>query len=177
MTRRMILPDRVLGMSGTIHTFFGRAILPITVSIAVDDLGLHPGRLDAGLQRDVDLHHPAADVVDDRDGSGLGDLGDRQRRRLELLGAEAVTGDVDDVVDPAQDAEVAVRRLERAVAGEVRPVVPVLAVRILVVLAVVASRNRSGCPQIVCMMPGHGLRMQMLPALPLPFGISLPSSS
>ncbi len=30
MTRRMIFPDLVLGMSGTIQTFFGRAILPIT---------------------------------------------------------------------------------------------------------------------------------------------------
>ena len=35
MTRRMILPDRVFGISGTIHTFFGRAILPISVSIAL----------------------------------------------------------------------------------------------------------------------------------------------
>ena len=29
MTRRMILPDLVFGMSATIQTFFGRAILPI----------------------------------------------------------------------------------------------------------------------------------------------------
>src|SRR2546427_183797 len=36
MTRRMILPDRVLGMSGTIQTFFGRATLPISFSIAPD---------------------------------------------------------------------------------------------------------------------------------------------
>src|SRR6201982_2984994 len=35
MTRRMILPDLVLGMSGTIQMFFGRAILPMSVSIAV----------------------------------------------------------------------------------------------------------------------------------------------
>ena len=33
MTWRMIFPDRVLGMSGMIHTFFGRAIFPIWVSI------------------------------------------------------------------------------------------------------------------------------------------------
>ncbi len=33
-TRRMILPERVLGMSGTIWTFFGRAILPMEWSIA-----------------------------------------------------------------------------------------------------------------------------------------------
>ncbi len=30
----MILPERVLGMSGTIQTFLGRAILPISTSIA-----------------------------------------------------------------------------------------------------------------------------------------------
>ena len=33
ITRRMIFPDRVFGMSATIQTFFGRAILPIWVSI------------------------------------------------------------------------------------------------------------------------------------------------
>ena len=34
MTLRMILPDQVFGISATIHTFLGRAILPISVSIA-----------------------------------------------------------------------------------------------------------------------------------------------
>src|ERR1035438_3891973 len=34
ITRRMIFPDRVFGMSGTIHTFLGRAILPISTSMA-----------------------------------------------------------------------------------------------------------------------------------------------
>jgi hypothetical protein len=34
MTRRMILPERVLGMPGTIQTCLGRAILPISWSIA-----------------------------------------------------------------------------------------------------------------------------------------------
>ena len=49
MTRRMILPDRVLGMSVTIHTFFGRATLPINFSIAaptlsvISGLGEYPG--------------------------------------------------------------------------------------------------------------------------------------
>jgi hypothetical protein len=35
MTRRMILPARVLGMSVTIQTCFGRAMLPISLSIAL----------------------------------------------------------------------------------------------------------------------------------------------
>src|SRR3972149_2280541 len=34
MTRRMIFPERVLGMSGTSQTFRGRAILPMILSIA-----------------------------------------------------------------------------------------------------------------------------------------------
>ena len=45
----MILPERVFGMSETIHTFFGRAIFPISLSIAsltfcsISLLGVNPG--------------------------------------------------------------------------------------------------------------------------------------
>src|SRR6185437_13674399 len=95
------------------------------------------GRAVAGLERDVHLDHPAADVVNDRDRSGLGDLVDGEAGGLELLGAEPVPGDVDHVVDAAEDAEVAVGRLDRTVAREVRPVVPVGRLRVLVVLGVV----------------------------------------
>ena len=119
MTRRMIFPDRVLGMSGTIQTFFGRAILPISVSIAGGHLVCHlVARLVSRLERDVHLDHPAADVVDHRNRGGLGDLGHGQRGGLELLGAQPVPGHVDDVVDPAQDPDVAVRRLEGAVTAQ-----------------------------------------------------------
>ena len=38
ITRRMIFPERVFGMSLTTQTFFGRAIFPISVSIAFDTL-------------------------------------------------------------------------------------------------------------------------------------------
>lgn len=49
MTRRTIFPARAFGMSGTIQTFFGRVILPISASITTDTLsstcvpGLNPG--------------------------------------------------------------------------------------------------------------------------------------
>ena len=49
MTRRMIFPDLVFGMSGTIQMFFGRAILPMSVTIAsltlasISGLGSKPG--------------------------------------------------------------------------------------------------------------------------------------
>ena len=71
----MILPERVFGMSATIQTFFGRAILPISVSIAsltfcsISLLGVNPG-----LERDVHLDDLAAELVDDRDRCRLGDL-------------------------------------------------------------------------------------------------------
>lgn len=38
MTGRMIFPERVLGMSGTIRTFFAPAILPICAPIALGHL-------------------------------------------------------------------------------------------------------------------------------------------
>ena len=52
MTLRMIFPERVFGMSATIQTFLGRAILPISVSIAlvtafaISALGSMPGLSD-----------------------------------------------------------------------------------------------------------------------------------
>src|SRR5580700_6150167 len=102
------------------------------------DLVFHlGGGGEAGLERDVHLDHAAPDVVDDRDRGGLRDLVHRKRDGLELLGAEPVAGHVDHVVDAAEDPEVAVGRLGGAVAGEVRPVVPVGGVRVLVVLGVV----------------------------------------
>ena len=59
MTRRMILPDRVLGMSGTIQTFFGRAILPICGLDRLADLVLHSWLAsNPGFSDDVQLHGP-----------------------------------------------------------------------------------------------------------------------
>src|SRR5216683_4674330 len=72
----------------------------------------------------------------DLDG-GFGDLGDGEAGGFNFLGAEAVAGDVDDVIDAAQDAVVAIGRKNGAVGGVVWPVAPVLALRILVVLFVV----------------------------------------
>src|SRR5215216_4367218 len=101
-------------------------------------------RAETGLQRDVHLDRPAPHLVDHRDRGRLGDLVDGDARRLELLGAQPVPGHVDHVVDPAEDPEVAIGRLYRAVAGEVRPVVPVLAVLVPAVLLVVGLHEPLG---------------------------------
>ncbi len=49
ITRRMILPDLVFGMSLTIQTFFGLAILPISTSIARVTLASMPSGSMPGL--------------------------------------------------------------------------------------------------------------------------------
>src|SRR5207237_8156579 len=87
-----------------------------------------------GLDRDVHLGHPSLPLVLHGHHGRLGDLWNRETRGLDLLRAEAVTGDVDHVVDAAEDAVVTVGRLHRAVAAQERPVAPVLALGILVVL-------------------------------------------
>src|SRR5438045_81553 len=83
---------------------------------------------DPRLQRHIHLDGLAADVIDDRNGRRLGDLVDLDRSGLELLRSEVVAGDVDHVVDPTEDPEVAVLGLDRAIAAQERPVTPILAV-------------------------------------------------
>src|SRR5439155_20075518 len=75
---------------------------------------------------------------------GLGDVADDEARRLQLLRAEAMPGDVDDVVDAAEDAEVAVIGADGAVAGEVRPVAPVLRAPIAAVPHVIRGHEAGG---------------------------------
>ena len=94
-------------------------------------------RLHARLERYVDLHRPSSQVVDNRHRGGFGNLLDCQAGGLELLGAQPVPGNIDHVVDASQDAEVAVLRQQGAVAGEVWPVVPVLAALLPVVFGVI----------------------------------------
>src|SRR6266849_9934075 len=55
-----------------------------------------------------------------------------------------MSGHVDDVVDAPEDSEVTILGLDRAVAREVRPVAPILALAILVVLGVVSQDEAIG---------------------------------
>src|SRR6266576_3254740 len=102
------------------------------------------GGRNAGLQRDVDDRDAAFDFVDGRDDGGFGDFGDCEAGGFDFLGAEAVAGDVDDVIDAPEDAIVTVGGEHGAVRRIVRPVAPVLALRILVVLFVVLRDEALG---------------------------------
>src|SRR5206468_11236756 len=77
----------------------------------------------------------------DRHHRRLDDLGNEQCRRFDFLRAQAVPGDVDDIVDAAKDAVITVLRLHRAVARHVRPVAPVLAFGALAVTRVVHAHE------------------------------------
>jgi hypothetical protein len=84
---------------------------------------------------------------------------------------------IDHVVDSAEDAEVTVGSVERAVAAQERPAVPILAVRIGVVLRAVGLDEPFVVAPDRLQQAGHRLRMQMLPATPLPAATTLRSSS
>jgi hypothetical protein len=63
---------------------------------------------DPGARRHEGDDGLALELVGAADDRGLGDLGVRDQRALDLHGRQAVAGDVDDVVDAAHDPEVAV---------------------------------------------------------------------
>ena len=69
----------------------------------------------------------------------FGHLVDHQRGRFDLLGAQAVTGDIDDVIDAAEDAVITILGFHGGIAGQVGPVAPILAFRILAVAGIVVG--------------------------------------
>src|SRR6266542_2836375 len=120
------------------HVLRARDLPDLLIDRVADLLLDFLARAEPRLERAVHLHDLAAELVNHRDRGGLGDLLDGAARRLDLLRAQPVPGDIDHVVDPAEDPEVAVGRLNGAVAREVRPIVPVLAVLVPVVLRVIS---------------------------------------
>ena len=116
----MIFPERVFGSASAKRMSSGVATGPMTVrtcffsSLASSWLGLH-----AGLDGDEADHGLAFQFVGTSDDRGFRDGGMRDERAFDFGGAEAVAGDVEHVVDAADDPEVAVLVAPRAVAGEV----------------------------------------------------------
>ena len=130
----MILPERVFGRLSPKRISFGFAIGPIsfaTQSRSCWAIFLPSSPVGPRPFRDDERHHRlAGQVVGAADDGGLGDERVGDERRLDLHRAEPVTRDVQHVVDPAHDGDVAVQVAARAVAGEV-----VLALEVLRVVA------------------------------------------
>jgi len=76
--------------------------------------------------------------------SGFGDFWDAKAGGFDFLGAEAMAGDVDDVVYPTEDAVVAVGGERGAVAGKVRPVLPLFAFGVLAIFFVILLHEAIG---------------------------------
>ena len=119
-SRRMILPERVFGRSGVNSRYFGRAMGPMTSatcsrsSCASSSLVSTPGA--HGDEREDGLAADRVVLAHDR---GLRHRLVVHERRLDLDGADAVAGDVHDVIDPPEQPEVAVEVALGAVAREV----------------------------------------------------------
>src|SRR5260370_27180571 len=103
MTRRIIFPERVFGMSGTIQTFLGRAILPIAVSIALATFcsmwgpETTPGLTDTYISTARPLSSSITGTA------AASAISDPDARRLQLLRSETVPGHVAYVVHSAED--------------------------------------------------------------------------
>ena len=91
----------------------------------------------ARLQGDIDFGHAALDFVHHGHHRGFCHLGNRQAGRLDFLCAQAVTSHVDDVIHAPQNPEIAVRGQHGSVRRKIWPVMPVFAVAVLAVFAVV----------------------------------------
>ena len=116
----MILPDRVLGRSGTMIDGPGRAMAPSLVATW--------SRISSRSSSVASLPAAQDDVADDRltgrvvgrpDDRGLGHGRVVDQRRFDLGGGDAVARHVHHVVDPAEQPDVAVVVDLGAVAGEV----------------------------------------------------------
>ena len=121
----MILPERVFGRSAAKRI----SIRPRDRADLLDDVllelvGERGRRLDAFFDGDERRNRLAFDLVRTSDDRGFGDLRVIDERALDFHRAEPMPGDVQHVVDAAEQPEEAVLVAPRAVAGEVRAVRP-----------------------------------------------------
>ena len=116
----MILPERVFGRPGAHWMKSGVAIGPISLRTHCASSARSASDGDSPAdQRDVGVDALALDLVRAADDRGFGDFGVRDQRALDLRRADAVAGDIHDVIHAAGDPPVAVLVAARAVAGEV----------------------------------------------------------
>ena len=128
----------------------GRAIAPIFLhDVLLQLVDQLLGRVHAFLERDERGDRLALDLVRAADDRGFGDARMIDERALDFHRADAMAGDVQHVVDAAEQPEVAVVVALRAVAGEVdagAPLAPVL-LHVALGIAVDAAQHRRPRPR------------------------------
>ncbi len=116
----MILPDRVLGSSCTSMIWRGLAIGPRVFATWSRSSAVSASDARGVAAQDDEGHDGlAGGRVGGADDGRLGHLRVRDQRRLDLGRGDVVAGDEHDVVDPAEQPQVAVLVALRAVAREV----------------------------------------------------------
>ena len=147
----MILPERVFGRSAAKMMSSGRAIAPIFLHDVLLQLGRSSSRLPCAPSLSVTNAATAWPLIScvPADHRRFGDLRVIDERALDFHRADAVAGDVEHVVDAAEQPEVAVVVALGAVAGEVdvgRPLAPVL-LHVALRVAVDAAQHRRPRPR------------------------------
>src|SRR5204862_4314764 len=89
----------------------------------------------------------ALDLVRAADDRGFGDARMVDERALDFHRADAMPGDVDYVVDAAEQPEVAVRVALRAVARHVHPAAPLVPVLLHVAIGIAVDATQHGRPR------------------------------
>ena len=120
------MPERVFGRRSTTIAVLNAATGPIRSRTSrTTSASISPsGAVDARLQNDEADGQLALQLVGDADHGALGDVRMRGEHLLHRSGREAVAGDVDDVVGPRHDVDVAVlvdvARVGRLVEARIR---------------------------------------------------------
>jgi hypothetical protein len=111
-TRRMILPERVFGHVGDDpNALWPRDFADCSLDYANDLVFDRLAWGEAALERDVHFGYPSAHLIHDWHHRGFRELIDGEAGGFQFLRSETVPGHVDDVIDAAQDAVVAVSSL------------------------------------------------------------------
>ena len=118
--RRMILPERVLGRPGANWILSGTAIAPISLRTCSGQFLFQFFAFgNSVLQRHEGVERLAFDVVRHGRDGGFGDFRMAHERALDFRRADAMAGDVHDVVHAAEQPVIAVGIHAAAVAGEI----------------------------------------------------------
>ena len=103
----------------------------------IDFLGNLGDALNPGFRATYSIRLFSFDFMGNRNNGSLCNLRNRQGSRFDLFGSKSMAGDVDNIVDPAQDTEIAVCCFHGRITGQIRPITPIFAVRVLVVSSIV----------------------------------------
>ena len=168
----MIFPERVFGMSATMRTWRGRAIAPIAATMCSLIRAAISSCVRAGFERDESLGQYAFHGIPYAHHRRLGNAATGKACGFELLGAQPMASHVDDIVNPPENAVVAVFGTNGAVAGKIRPVAPVLACRITVVARVIGFHEAFVIAPDREHTPGPGIADAEIPRLARAGGLS-----